>query len=118
LYNLHHSQARNVIERIFGVVKKRYSILRETNDFPQGTQAKIVSACGVIHNFIHTFDPNDELDPLEDEANALQAQDGGDHFSGGTGDIHGTETHRATEKRETIAQAMWLGYQAELQRRM
>jgi len=36
-----------------------------------------VSACGVIHNFIRTFDPNDELDPLEDEANALQAQDGG-----------------------------------------
>jgi len=46
-----------------------------------------VSACGVIHNFIRTFDPNDELDPLEDEANALQAQDGGDQFSGGTGDI-------------------------------
>jgi len=66
-----------------------------------------VSACGVIHNFICTFNPNDELDPLDDEANALQAQDGGDQFLGGTGDIHGTETHQATEKRETIAQAMW-----------
>ena len=88
----------------------------ETKYFPQGTQAKIVSACGMIHNFIHTFDSNDELDPLEDEANSLQAQDGGDQFSGGTGDIHGTETHQATEKRETISQAMWLGYQAELQR--
>ena len=116
MYNLHHSQACNIIERIFGVVNKWYSILRETNDFPQGTQAKIVSACGVIHNFIHTFDPNAELDPLEDEANALQSQDGGDHFSGVTGDIHGTETHQDTEKREIIAQAMWLGYQAELQR--
>jgi len=60
--------------------------------------------------------PNDELDPLEDEANALQAQDGGAQFSGGTGDIHGTETCWATEKRETIARALWLGYQAELQR--
>jgi len=115
LYNLRHSQARNVIERIFGVVKKRYSIIRETNDFPQETQAKIVSGCGVIHNFICTFDPNDEVDPWEDEANALQ--DGCDQLSGGTGDIHGAETRRATEKRETIAQAMWLGYQAELQRR-
>ena len=76
-----------------------------------------MSGCGVIHNFIHTFDPNDEVDPLEDEANALQAQGGGDQFSGGTEDIHGTETCWATEKRETISQAMWLGYQAELQRR-
>jgi len=54
---------------------------------------------------------------LGDEANALQAQDGGYQFSGGTGAIHGTEKCLATEKRETIAQAMWLGYQAELQRR-
>ena len=57
------------------------------------------------------------MDPWEDEANALQAQDGCDQLSGGTGDIHGTETCRAKEKRETIAQAMWHGYQAELQRR-
>jgi len=99
------------------VVKKRYSIIRETNDFPQDTQAKIVSGCGVIHNFIRTFDPNDEVDPWEDEANALQAQDGCGQLLGGTGDIHGTETRRATEKRETIAQAMWLEYQAVLQRR-
>ena len=53
---------------------------------------------------------------MEYEANALQAQDGGDQFSEGTGDIHGTETCWATEKRETIAQDMWFGYQAELQR--
>ena len=74
------------------MVKKRYSIIRETNDFPQETQAKIVSGCGVIHNFIHTFDPNDEVDSLEDEANLLQAQDGCDQLAGGTGDIHGEET--------------------------
>ena len=86
--NLHHSQACNIIERIFGVVNKWYSILRETNDFPQVTQA-----------------------------NALQAQDDG-QFSGGTGDIHGTETCWATEERETIAQTMWLGYQTELQRQV
>jgi len=55
---------------------------------------------------------------LEDEANALQAQDGVITFQEALEIYNGTETHRATEKRETHAQAMWLGYQAELQRRM
>jgi len=54
---------------------------------------------------MHTFDPNDE-----DEDNALQGQDGCDQSLGGAGDIHGAETLLATENRETIAKAMWLGY--------
>src|SRR5882724_914055 len=58
-YNLRHSQACNIVERIFGVAKKCFAILWETNEYPMLTQAKIVSACGVTHNFIHTFDPDD-----------------------------------------------------------
>jgi len=68
LYNLRHSQARNVVKRIFGVAKKHFAILWETNEYPIPTQAKIVSACGVMHNFIHTYDPDEVLDPGEPEA--------------------------------------------------
>jgi len=58
LYNLSHSQAQNVVERIFGVAKKHFAILWDTNEYPMPTQAKIVSACGVMHNFICTYDPD------------------------------------------------------------
>jgi len=68
LYNLRHSQAKNMVERIFGVAKKCFAILWETNEYPMPTQAKIVSACGVMHNFIHTYDPAEVLEPCESEA--------------------------------------------------
>jgi len=38
-------------------------ILQETNDLSMVTQAKIVSACGVIHNFIATYDSYDLPEP-------------------------------------------------------
>jgi len=72
LYNLRHSQAQNVVERIFGVAKKH--ILWETNEYPMPTQAKIVSACGVMHNFIQTYDPDEVLEPCEPEAETHSLQ--------------------------------------------
>ena len=115
LYNLRHSQAWNVVERIFGVAKKRFAILRETNEYPMPTQAKIVSACGVIHNFIRTYDPDEVLEPCEPEAvDTSPAEVIG---RPGTGNIGGPETHRASKQREDIARAMWLAYKQELEQR-
>ena len=92
LYNLRHSQAWNVVERIFGVAKKCFAILWETNEYPMPTQAKIVSACGVMHNFIHTYDPAEVLEPCQPEAvDTSPAED----IGGGNGNIGGPETHRA-----------------------
>jgi len=71
---MRHSQAQNVVERIFGVAKKHFSILQETNEYPMPTQAKIVSACGVMHNFIRTYDPDEVLEPGEPEAVTLPLQ--------------------------------------------
>jgi len=115
LYNLRHSQARNIVERIFGVAKNHFVILRETNDYPMLTQAKIVSACGVIHNFIATYDPDDLPEPWgPEEVFTSSAEAAG---SLGSGSIGGPETHRASMKREDIAQGMWLSYQEELEAR-
>jgi len=95
------------------VAKKHFVILRETNEYPMLTQAKIVSACGVIHNFIGTFDPDDQPEPWGLEVGSSpQISD-----LPGTGYIGGPETQRASGKREEIAQAMWLSYQQELQAR-
>ena len=69
-------------------------------------QAKIVSACGVIHNFITIYDPDDQPEPWEAEV----AFQGSSDLAGalGTGNVGGAETCRATEARNTIAKAMWL----------
>src|SRR5882724_4757967 len=67
-YNLRHSQVQNMVERIFGVAKKHFAILQKTNEYPMPTQVKVVSACGVMHNFICTYDPAEVLGPCEPEA--------------------------------------------------
>ena len=106
---MRHSQARNINERIFGMAKKCFVIIWETNEYPMLTQANIVSTCGVVQNFIGTYDPDDQPEPWAPEAVFSSfAQASG---SLGSGTIGGPEFHRASMKREDIAQAMWLSYQ-------
>ncbi|CAL1384345.1 unnamed protein product [Linum trigynum] len=51
-YNMKHASARNVIERIFGILKMRWAILRDSSWFSPSDMARIVVACTIIHNFI------------------------------------------------------------------
>jgi len=75
-------------------------IIRETNEYPMLTQAKIVSACGVIQNFIGTYDPDDQPEPWSSE----EVFSSSDQASGslGSGTIGGPEIHRASMKRGTL----------------
>src|ERR1700731_2614135 len=59
LFNLRHTQLRNIIERIFGVFKKRFKVLVIPQEYNIKTQAKLVSALAVLHNFIRIHDPED-----------------------------------------------------------
>ncbi|KAF0703332.1 putative nuclease HARBI1 [Aphis craccivora] len=64
LYNESHIRTRNVIERCFGVMKRRFPVLSKglTVDL-KNTQAIIV-ACAVLHNVcieMHDILPDDEL---------------------------------------------------------
>ncbi|XP_021839034.1 uncharacterized protein [Spinacia oleracea] len=52
LFNLRHSSARNTIERAFGLLKKRWSILRDASFFPKKIQIRIMNACFILHNFL------------------------------------------------------------------
>jgi len=114
LYNLRHSQACNIVERIFEVAKKCFAILQESNEYPILTQAKIVSACGVTHNFICTFDPDDMSDPVEPQDEATSPLYKGEL---GASSIGHPETCRASKQKEDIAKAMWFSYQKEMQER-
>ncbi|GMI82237.1 hypothetical protein like AT5G35695 [Hibiscus trionum] len=61
-FNMKHSQARNCIERCFGILKARWAILREKSFYPVKTQCRIISACCLLYNFIRSEMP---LDPVE-----------------------------------------------------
>ena len=66
LFNLRHASARNVIERSFGVLKKRWSILRTPSFFDIKTQIRIINVCFMLHNFIRDEQHSDPI---------LEAQD-------------------------------------------
>ncbi|KAL0303743.1 UNVERIFIED_CONTAM: hypothetical protein Sradi_6242400 [Sesamum radiatum] len=54
MFNHAHSRLRNVIERCFGVLKKRFPILQwGMPSYLLNHQVDIVIACCTLHNFIH-----------------------------------------------------------------
>ncbi|XP_038687548.1 protein ANTAGONIST OF LIKE HETEROCHROMATIN PROTEIN 1-like [Tripterygium wilfordii] len=59
-FNHAHSSLRSVIERTFGVLKKKWLILTRMPSYKFDTQIKIVAACMALHNFIR-------MNVIEDE---------------------------------------------------
>ena len=76
LFNLCHAQARNVIEHIFGVLKKRFRILLIGPEYDITIQVQIPAALCAIHNFIHIHNPQEELEDEEDNNHGGHAGDG------------------------------------------
>ena len=64
LFNMKHSSARNVIERTFGLLKIRWSILRNPSYYSTKTHTNIILACCYIHNLIRQ---QMNYEPLEKE---------------------------------------------------
>ncbi|KAK2634733.1 hypothetical protein Ddye_029525 [Dipteronia dyeriana] len=79
------SQARNIIERCFGLVKKRWAILRSPSFYPIRFQGRTIIGCALPNNFIRMHmdvDPEeytsltlDELSIREDVPNEFQSID-------------------------------------------
>ncbi|KAH1198803.1 Uncharacterized protein GmHk_18G052304 [Glycine max] len=64
LFNLRHASLRNVIERIFGIFKSRFTIFKSAPPFLFKTQAELVLACAALHNFLRKECRSDEF-PME-----------------------------------------------------
>ncbi|XP_011622098.1 uncharacterized protein LOC105420374 [Amborella trichopoda] len=60
LFNLRHLSLQNVIECAFGVLKKRFPILKVATTYPYETQVKIVVAVCTFHNHIRTITGGDD----------------------------------------------------------
>ncbi|XP_012828551.1 PREDICTED: uncharacterized protein LOC105973631 [Erythranthe guttata] len=68
-FNHAHAQLRNVIERAYGVLKKRFPILQKMAPFSFNVQRNIVIACFAVHNFIRKERISDTLFEEFDQPN-------------------------------------------------
>jgi len=116
LFNLRHAQARNIIERIFGVLKRRFRILQMGSAYRYPVQAQIPAALCAIHNFIRIHDGEEEEEEEEEEDIVDQQNDAGDLFVR-QGEGQRAENDAVVARRNNIAQKMWQEYQAILQTR-
>lgn len=115
LFNLRHARLRNIIERIFGVLKRQWRILQQPVEYSMDIQARIPAALCALHNFIRRCDPSiydEELDHTEGEE--LEDVAYGE-LADGPADA--AERRRADVRRDTIARAMWEDYVVECMQR-
>ncbi|XP_020271667.1 uncharacterized protein LOC109846838 [Asparagus officinalis] len=117
LFNLRHSSLRSKIESTFGTLKNRFKILCAKPHYPFPIQVDIVLACTVLHNFIITVDPSDELlnnDEINEDIDSEVA------FENDTNLVDFTQNQTQREQtesrnewktlRDDIAWAMWVDY--------
>ncbi|XP_074556573.1 uncharacterized protein LOC141812482 [Curcuma longa] len=112
-FNMKHSQARNCIERCFGILKARWAILRDKSFYDVKTQCRIISACCILHNFIRY---EMTIDPIESELDVLESNESDDDADNdGVDLIRHCETSPAwTEWRDKLADDMFTSWQASI----
>jgi len=108
--------ARNVIERVFGVLKHRFRILVLAPKYNLHVQARIPAALCTIHNFIRLHDA--EEGPLPDAHGTSHASEGA-HVAHSDSEHQGTHWQGANNnemnhRRDRIAKEMWDQYQTVL----
>jgi hypothetical protein len=90
------------------VVKRRFRLLIVAPEYDLETQAKMVPAICVLHNFIRIHD----MDDLPNVPQHSQMREGPTNHTGELGgDISTAESNRASAFR-SIARDMWASYQA------
>lgn len=107
--------ARNVIERIFGVLKHRFRILILSPKYNLQIQAQIPAALCTIHNIIRLHDPQEG--PLPD-ADEPPDEDGVEQLAAVTDDEDDVQDRNEMSGiRNRIAGAMWEQYQQVVRER-
>jgi hypothetical protein len=125
LFNLRHAQARNCVERIFGIAKRRFGLFSRAPEYPIDTQSRLIAAIGALHNFLRIHDQDDDAGDLGNGPSI--------HREGSRGSIDDfiedaeprviseeelgmniteEERARASARRDAIAQQMWVDYLA------
>ncbi|KAG2746438.1 hypothetical protein P692DRAFT_20670300, partial [Suillus brevipes Sb2] len=106
------ASARNVIERIFGVLKRRFRILLISPEYKMQIQARVPAALCAIHNFIRTHDPHEG--PLPHAATVDDNPINQGLPNDGENEVAGVDTGAYASSnafRERIATQMWEDYE-------
>ena len=118
---MRHSSARNVVERMFGILKRHFRILLIPPEYDMTIQALIPPALAALHNFIRQFDPeeihiyDDDDDDDDDESLEFQVAPHPEVVGElGRGTVTPVETTRANWRRDEIAYNMWEQYEVYL----
>jgi len=117
LFNYRHSSMRTAIERAFGVLKRRFQILKHAPEFSIKTQVKLIYALTAVNNFLNR-EHDEPLDPSDDEDSESEDEN---VALGGTANINFSASGREddsgmNQRREDLAQALWERYQQGLDR--
>jgi hypothetical protein len=113
LFNLRHAQARNVIERIFGVLKQRFRILLLPPHYPLDFQPRIPTALCALQNFIQEINRDEGEIPTDLYQAAYEPfpSDGNDdRDSGFIGEEDDEGNSEVKLRRMNIANEMWDSY--------
>ena len=103
-----------MIERIFGVNKKRFPCLKIAMEFSKETQVDIVYAVTALHNFIIDHHSDDEEDIYNEEDLNHEGSEDVNRNKDEDNQTLPSNTVWMNEKRNTLAQAMWIDYQQYL----
>jgi hypothetical protein len=115
LFNLRHAQLRNAIERIFGVVKRKFKILQRPPEFSIRQQVQLVLALTALHNFVISRQASSDVDYHD-----LDEFDEAEWSPPAPPDVetrYGEAKVAMQRLRDEIAEQMWADYIAILQHR-
>jgi hypothetical protein len=108
LFNLRHACLRNVIERIFGVVKRKFKILNTTAEYSIDTQIYLIPALIALANFL-TMHESISQEELEEADRDIQRESAADITSAGE-PANEPESSEMAARRDQIAKVMWEDY--------
>jgi hypothetical protein len=100
-----------VIERIFGVIKRKYKILNTPPEYSIDTQSDLILGLAALHNFCRGLDGSkvdDYITELEGGEDILEEDTIVVDLGASIKDL---ESKAMELKRDQIAEKMWLDYQ-------
>ena len=101
---------RNVIERIFGILKRRFKILKTASEYTMEIQVRLVYALTALHNYIQQ---EAEIEGLETGLEAeTEDEEGSEEPDVPVGSIASPISREMDTKRDEIALEMWEAYKA------